>query len=452
MEKLLLSLCLALALVPVSPATAKPGSLDPEFGRDGRVVAPLESDAESPSSNAAIANLAGGGAIVLIDDRLLAFEPDGRPDPTFGGGRVRLADPLPPSTYSDLAVDNEGRVVVGGTAWFGVGSAWTWSGDEDVVLARFDGDGSLDPTFGTSGVVRTDFGSSFQGTGELSWIKAPPISKLGGLLVDSAGRILLSGLGATKVVSCKAGLYLPSGDAYLARLQGNGGFDPTFAQGGRTRLAESAWVDAPILSNSGTTYLLDGPGTACHSSGFQLSAWGENGGPSPGFGQGNGVATGGGRFFHAVATDPKDRVVIVDAKNESSRSWVVRVRRFLPDGSIDLRFGADGAAHVAGPAGFDFLPSSVAVEDSGGIIVAGTSQRIGRNGHGRFIVARFRANGILDQSFGRRGRVVTAFGKRSDAEATALTLVPRGILVAGPISSPDLFRSQGLALVRYSRG
>ena len=80
------------------------------------------------------------------DSALVRDLPDGGLDPTFGVGGVVTAD-LGGSIDQALAVDlqPDGKIVVGGRA------------GSDMVLARFDPAGALDPSFGAAGIVTTDF-------------------------------------------------------------------------------------------------------------------------------------------------------------------------------------------------------------------------------------------------------------------------------------------------------
>jgi len=53
---------------------------------------------------------------------------------------------------TSIRAQSDGKLVVAGTTDSGAGF--------DFVLARYDGNGALDPTFGSGGVVVTSFSSS----------------------------------------------------------------------------------------------------------------------------------------------------------------------------------------------------------------------------------------------------------------------------------------------------
>jgi uncharacterized delta-60 repeat protein len=80
------------------------------------------------------------------------LRPDGTPDPGFGGdGRV-VTQRGAQSRGHAVAVQPDGKVVVGGSVQPVAGEL-----DADFLLVRYDVDGSLDSGFGDGGVVTTSF-------------------------------------------------------------------------------------------------------------------------------------------------------------------------------------------------------------------------------------------------------------------------------------------------------
>ncbi len=67
--------------------------------------------------------------------------PDGSPDPSFGAGGVVTM----PGLISEIVLDREGRIVVGGSAGY--------TFEPELLLARLLPDGRLDPDFGDRGFV-----------------------------------------------------------------------------------------------------------------------------------------------------------------------------------------------------------------------------------------------------------------------------------------------------------
>jgi uncharacterized delta-60 repeat protein/RHS repeat-associated protein len=90
----------------------------------------------------------GGNAGFNLEE----FNPGGTVNTSFGTNGVAsapvLAGPLDSYALPTLAIEPDGQIVVGGQ-----GTDYTGSGATAFYLARFNADGSLDTTFGTSGIV-----------------------------------------------------------------------------------------------------------------------------------------------------------------------------------------------------------------------------------------------------------------------------------------------------------
>ena len=135
----------------------------------------------------------------------------------------------------------------------------------------------------------------------------------------------------------------------------------------------------------------------------------------------------------AVALQPNGRIVATGTDN-GERFVVVR---YLPDGTLDPSFGGDGIAGTPRSAHY-WGGEDLAIQPDGKIVVVGTAGNRGMTT--RFVVARFRPDGMKDPNFGDRGIVVTPF---ASGQAHAVAIQPDGrIVVAGS-------HSFGLALARY---
>jgi uncharacterized delta-60 repeat protein len=130
------------------------GTLDPNFGGDGRVTVGFELggnfDDEAtelilgPDGSIYMTGVATDNGYDLAAVKLL---PDGTPDATFGtGGKVSIPFDLGGSN-SDIsygsALQSDGKLVIVGLIEDGTGTV--------VGLVRLDTDGQLDPTFGFAG-------------------------------------------------------------------------------------------------------------------------------------------------------------------------------------------------------------------------------------------------------------------------------------------------------------
>jgi uncharacterized delta-60 repeat protein len=118
------------------------------------------------------------------------------------------------------------------------------------------------------------------------------------------------------------------------------------------------------------------------------------------------------------------------------------IARYLPDGTLDPAFSADGKATANFTTGDDYA-FGVAIQTDGKIVAVG---RAGGSG-GVFAVARFRSDGTLDTSFSTDGKATTNFTAGDDRADAVAVQADEMIVVVG---SADYFGSNGrFALVRY---
>src|SRR5688500_17609670 len=147
------------------------GSPDLSFGGDGSVQYPVGPDSENHS---AIAVHPDGRIIVggtyfhaqgTSEAFMMAVNPDGSLDTTFGDGGVRL-DPLSDTAihagFTKLLIEPNGRII-------GLGHVIADVAYGQFAVARYLPNGSRDTTFGTGGVNYTDlsFGANGINAGQL---------------------------------------------------------------------------------------------------------------------------------------------------------------------------------------------------------------------------------------------------------------------------------------------
>ncbi|HUR98153.1 MAG TPA: hypothetical protein VMZ26_08835 [Pyrinomonadaceae bacterium] len=101
------------------------------------------------------------------------------------------------------------------------------------------------------------------------------------------------------------------------------------------------------------------------------------------------------------------------------------VQRYLPDGSLDPNFGtygSGGVTRITFTAAYDNeIPSAIAVQADGKIVVAGTA--IG------FAIARLNSDGTIDNTFGTGGMVSFRFASNDGAKLESMALQADGRVV-----------------------
>ncbi len=170
-------------------------------------------------------------------------------------------------------------------------------------------------------------------------------------------------------------------------------------------------------------------------------SFGTNGSVTTSFGASPGGA-------NHVAIDPNGRIIVVGATG-SAPNRDFAVARYNSDGSLDTTFDVDG--RLAIPFGLsDDSAASVAIDQNGQIVVAGSSSNTGGSNYD-FAVVRLNSDGSLDPTFGTGGKTTTAFGTSEDV-ARDVVIDPSGkIVVLGwtRSASGDAV-ADDLAVVRYN--
>lgn len=194
-------------------AAAQAGTLDPTFGDNGKVLVPTLGAGFDDQAVTAVV-LPDGKILVAgrssdndhFNTVLLRFNADGSPDMTFGTDGLVLHDLAPGDEFvRSSALDAQGRLVVGGNLF---------SEDlinSDMFVARFLADGSLDPTFGGTGLIVRDLHTT------------PDAEEAHEVLIQLDGKIVLCGF---------TGPSLEFTEIVVERYLENGGLDPSFGGDG----------------------------------------------------------------------------------------------------------------------------------------------------------------------------------------------------------------------------
>lgn len=196
------------------------GSLDDMFGASGLVTVTLLSGYGSADALALQPDgkivLAGStypmeGPYLSSDLMLMRFRPDGTLDPDFGTRGIVVHDFSQYAAAHSLAIQGDGKIVVAGRG-------------DGAVLARYERDGTPDSTFGEEGIVSVTLDDLPLGARALS--------------LQPDGKILLAASGAGWE-SCPN-----QADFVLARYTVDGGLDPTFGEEGWVKTDFGGNLDA----------------------------------------------------------------------------------------------------------------------------------------------------------------------------------------------------------------
>lgn len=390
------------------------GSLDTSFGEGGKVTTLAQA-----ASYGYAAVLQPDGKLVVggkscnpgsCNFLLVRYSADGSLDASFGGdGLVETPAGDGNSVgVQGLSLQADGKLVVAGST----GS----TPDSDFALARYDTDGSLDSTFGGTGVVVTSISSGNDAALAL--------------VIQPDGKAVAAGW------SCD-----PTCAPAVVRYHADGSLDDDFDGDGVATVSAPANLVTYALALQADGKLLvagsvpDGPGTA-----FALVRFDVDGSVDATY-DGDGVVS------TAVGGDSSSaRAVVVQGDGKAvAAGWVgasqgFALARYDTDGSLDGSFG--GGTIVTGVGLSGDLVNAVVTQPDGKTVAAGQSYDYARS-DGDFVVARFDQNGSLDATFGGDGIEITDIDDYDEARALALQADGK-LVVAGSAGHQTAF-----ALVRY---
>ena len=283
-------------------------------------------------------------------------------DLSFGnGGKVVTDISMNFDEAHGVAVQADGKIVAAGFA------QPTDFASRDFALVRYNADGSLDATFGSGGKVTTDFGS---------FDAAETVA------IQSDGKIIAAGTGGVNF------------EFALARYNPNGSLDTSFGVGGKVT-----------------------------------------------------TTTGIGGDVFALTIQPDGKIIAVGVTTSVGTDRDMAMARYNPNGSLDTSFGVSGIVITDFFGGADFA-TAVALRPDGKIVVAGFAQATPTPFSYDFALARYQTNGSLDSSFGTNGKVTTEIVSDGEDEANSLVIQPDGKLVVAGFTQTNVFSD--IALARYN--
>ena len=412
----------ALSASGAGPALGAPGDRDPGFSHDGLLsearLGPAYSVAVQPDGAIVTAGLESARAS-QAPTVVARFGAGGGLDAGFGEAGITTLDELSAAGSLGLAIQPDGRILVGGTRRVGA------SGGEYAV-ARLLSDGRLDPSFGGGdGVATVAFDAGFDA--------------LYALALQADGRIVVAG------TALAAGGEVGVG---VARLEPGGAADSSFSADGRTVIAPP---DSFIRTVGGVAVQPDGAilvsagGIMSFLSGFgdlTLARLEPDGDPDPGFGSAGVVAVDFGRG--EAATDlvlrPDGRIAVPGTLCTGGTHGVCVpiAAQFGSTGGLDPSFGDGGRLT---PDALAATANAAALDPAGKLLFAGAAER-GAPTRSDFALLRLRPEGSGDPGFSRDGLVHTDFGFGDD-DAAGLAVDAAGRVVLAGASGGHL------ALARY---
>jgi uncharacterized delta-60 repeat protein len=292
------------------------GSLDSSFGANGAAT----TDFSNGITSARAIFLQPDGKILAAgasnsNIALARFDSTGQLDPTFNG-TGKVTGTFPDLFISQLVVAPDGKIIVLGTINFG-----------DIVLARYNSDGSLDTTFNGTGFIDTNIYNNSTG---------PAVT------VQPDGKILLASTNA-------------SDDIAVTRYNVDGTLDSGFGGGGQI----SSHVDG-FLEANGIIVQPDGKilvrSNADTSNDFALLRYTSNGAADSSFGT-NGIVLQHDIVPTSFSLQPDGKIIVTTDTS---------IYRYNADGSVDPSFNG-GSYPIS-----DFPLKTIGIQADGKILALGS--------------------------------------------------------------------------------
>ncbi|MGI6415525.1 MAG: SdrD B-like domain-containing protein [Thermoguttaceae bacterium] len=330
--------------------------LDTGFGASGYAATPLH--VLTSDSRPGLVILPDGSIIGVGDDatgsdnawQVVKVTPAGQLDATFGsGGVVATSFGTGGGLPHAVALQADGKIVVAGEAKGGTTIY------EDIALARYNANGSLDTSFAQGGKLRMEFD-----TGHASAYD---------LLVLPDGKLLIIGVG-------------PLGVFLMSRFNSDGSFDTTFGTGGTLTIpytiAGSAlyYTDAELMPDGRFVVVTQLSSTTIKNT-WIVSRFNPDGSFDASFdvdGRQQISFPRGYAYPYALALQDDGRIVaagkVYDDYSVAPREDMAATR-LNDDGSIDTSFGVNGR-FIYDFSDYRDIANDVVVRPDGRIVLVGT--------------------------------------------------------------------------------
>ncbi len=386
---------------------AAPGDLDPTFGSGGVVQTDIGS--ASPDFGTAVIPQTDGDLVAgatSTDDRglgvfgVLRYTAPGGLDPAFGAGGKAFVSFPDSATEQALAQQPDGKLVAAGFSFVSVGGP----ARETFALARVLSDGAIDTSFGMNGRVLTWFGhvGSAQGVaiapdgkivaaggvnGNMAVARYNPDGSLDPTFSGNGKRVVSvsrSGDGANAVAVQPDGKIVLAGyattvtgsDFALTRLNPNGSLDTGFGTKGVVLASFGGFdtaFDVFVYPVTGRILAVGTTNQGGVSSGA-LARFTANGAPDPHFGTGGLVTTTvpGGDALLGLAVQTDGKIVTAGDTGPGTSNEAFTVSRYTGAGTLDSGFGHHGLVRAS--IGIRSWAQDVGLQSDGKIVACGTDQ------------------------------------------------------------------------------
>lgn len=389
------------------------GTLDPSFGTGGKTIATITAGDDYPSTmmlqqdgKAVVVGTIPGATGDLATSSNFAvtrFNTDGTLDTTFGtNGTTKISFGAFSNAYG-LAIQGDGRIIAVGEAAVSTTSRF------DFAIARLNVNGTLDTSWGGSGILTTIVGAGN--------------SRAASVVLQANGEVVVGG---TEYNGTR-------NDFALARYLANGSLDTSFGNRGtlNTGVGSAGNFGIIVRMQADQRIVLAGNYANTGSSGsIAVLRYLSNGSLDTSW-NGNGIATaslGSATTVSGVVVQSDGRVVVAATAFLNGFNDFAALR-YNTNGALDTTFGGGRGFVTTAFQGSGATAYGLAVDPAYRIVVAG---EVNSGGFEQYGLVRYTISGTLDASFGTTGRVTGSVGT-GNSLATGVRIQDDGNIVAsGP--------------------
>ena len=363
---------------PANPSGDVPGDPDPTFAFQGRTLLNDPSPVAIPSAlttRVKATTVLPNGQILLAGSigtvgnngegqfYLERLNSDGTIDTSFGSGGIVTTSIGPNAFATSMLVLSNGQIILGGAT----DDSATAPTNANFAMVRYNANGSVDTTFGSNGIVITDF---------------PGNEEIDSMALSLSGQVIAAG----------AYFLYPNVGFDVARYNTNGSLDTTFNGNGMLsyNLGETGSNSfPPAIGVQSDSKIVIGSHT---NSEFAVYRFNVNGSIDTSFGNA-GIATTSGTLSPNVAATSTGAIQgsvtklviqgdgkIVAAGQTNQITPPYALVRFNSNGSVDRGFASNGGTVISDPNAFvayqdaSFSLASLLLQANGEIILVGNEQ------------------------------------------------------------------------------
>jgi len=406
---------------------AQAGTLDASFGINGKSIVCYDTNIIINSSI-----LQADGKIIVAglkypDTNFVSrINSDGSIDATFGTNGITT---FITNTSTEVnaycfasAIQNDGKIIL-------VGEFRNNLGEINVMVLRYNTNGTFDATFANNGKLNLDLGTQHDFAYAVK------------VLAD--GKILVGG--STGSVN---------GGFSIIRLDTNGNLDSTFGVGGKVMTVFSSGNQSEIrcVEIDVNNKILVGGTRVNGTQNIALARYNNDGSLDNTFGIGGKVET---IISNGVSDNFRKLKILEDGKilllgytnlngpvNQSGLTMI----RYLSNGNLDSSFGSNGIYSYLG-----YGCADLAIQIDGKIVV-GSSFVDNGGSNINFLTFRFNDDGSLDTSFNSNGMLVTNINSTNEASITSVQIQSDHKIVCLGFSPNEDYSLGCSAIIRINAG